>query len=156
MCGGCVDFRLVQFDTRFAAYGVIIESRRGSEHILLALWNESDRPRWSMPGGGAELTETAEQTIVREVWEETGYTVEPGRLLGIDTHHVPAERRLHGVGPMKAVRAIYGATIIGGELRHEIDGSTDEARWIPLSDVHTLDRVELVDVAIDLWRSETH
>ncbi|UFU03894.1 NUDIX domain-containing protein [Ruania suaedae] len=144
----------MQFDTRFAAYGVIIESRDGSEHILLALWNESDRPRWTMPGGGAELAESAEDTVIREVWEETGYTVEPGRLLGLDLHHVPAERRLHGTLPMKAVRALYEARVAGGELTREVDGSTDEARWFPLAEVPALDRVELVDTAIDLWRAQ--
>ncbi|SED67532.1 NUDIX hydrolase [Ruania alba] len=133
----------MDFDTRFAAYGVIIDP--STEQILLALWNESDRPRWTMPGGGADLAEIAEQTMVREVWEETGYRVEAVRLLGIDTHHIPAERRLHGTRPMKAVRAVYEAAIIGGDLRHEENGSTDEARWIPLAEVGSLDRVELVD-----------
>ena len=140
----------MDFQTRFAAYGVMIDDR---DRILLALWNEVSRPRWTMPGGGAELTETPEQTMVREVAEETGYTAEPVCLLGLDTLWIPAEDRLGGTGPMKAVRAVYQARITGGELRNETDGSTDEARWIPLADVPGLDRVELVDVAIDMWRA---
>jgi len=140
----------VDFQTRFAAYGVLIDDR---DRILLALWNEASRPRWTMPGGGAELTETPEQTMVREVAEETGYTAEPVRLLGLDTLWIPAEDRLSGTGPMKAVRAVYQARITGGDLRNETDGSTDEARWIPLADVPSLDRVELVDAAIGMWRA---
>ena len=106
-----------------------------------------------MPGGGAELIETPEETMVREVAEESGYAVEPLRLLGLDTHWIPAERRLHGTVPMKAVRAVFEARIVGGELRPETGGSTDEARWIPLAEVPELDRVELVDVAIAMWRA---
>ena len=45
---------------------------------------------------------------------------------------------------------VFEATIVGGELRHELDGSTDEARWILLSEVPDLPRVELVDVGLAL------
>jgi len=39
---------------------------------------------------------------------------------------------------------------MGGELCHEVEGTTDEARWIPLADVPSLPRVALVDVALAL------
>jgi 8-oxo-dGTP diphosphatase len=43
---------------------------------------------------------------------------------------------------------LYGARITGGELTAEIDGSTDESRWFPLSEIASLPRVGLVDVAL--------
>jgi 8-oxo-dGTP diphosphatase len=55
--------------------------------------------------------------------------------------------------PLRSVRVVFEAEIVGGELTHEVDGTTDEARWVPLADVPTLDRVGLVDAALDLWRS---
>lgn len=140
----------MDFQTRFAVYGVMVDEQ---DRILLALWNEGPRLRWTMPGGGAELAETPEQTMVREVAEETGYAAEPVRLLGLDSHWIPAERRLSGGGPLKAVRAVYQARITGGVLRNEIDGSTEEARWIALDDVPGLDRVELVDASIAMWHA---
>lgn len=54
---------------------------------------------------------------------------------------------------MKAVRVVYEARVVGGELTREVDGSTDEARWIPLSEVADLPRVSLVDIGIELWRA---
>jgi len=48
---------------------------------------------WDLPGGAAEPDESAEQTAVREVVEETGLTVAADRLTGIyydpaiDMHH---------------------------------------------------------------------
>jgi 8-oxo-dGTP diphosphatase len=53
---------------------------------------------------------------------------------------------------MKSVRVVYGARVVGGELTHEVDGTTDEARWIPLADVPSLARVPLVDAALAMWR----
>ena len=76
-----------EYDTRLAAYAVIVDDE---DRILLALWNEVEPQQWTMPGGGVELDETAEEGVVREVREETGYDVDLVRLLGVDTHVVPA------------------------------------------------------------------
>jgi len=35
---------------------------------------------WGLPGGGLEYSETAEDAVVREVWEETSLTVEIEKL----------------------------------------------------------------------------
>jgi 8-oxo-dGTP diphosphatase len=44
----------------------------------------------------------------------------------------------------KNVRVVYEATVAGGELAAEVDGTTDEARWIPLADVPDLHREPMV------------
>src|SRR5689334_20362503 len=125
-----VDF--TEYDTRLAAYAVVVDERH---RLLLALWNEVDPPKWTMPGGGVEFAETVEEAVVRELREETGYDVRVDRLLGVHTHLVAPEARMSGSRPMKSVRMIFAATIIGGELTREIDGTTDEARWFELADV---------------------
>ncbi len=138
------------YDTRLAAYAVVVRD----EQILLSLWNEGPTPQWTMPGGGVDWAETPAEGAVREVREETGYDVELVRMLGIDVNLVPPERRIAPGGrPMKSVRVVYEARVVGGDLTFELDGSTDEARWIPLADVETLHRVSLVDAAIAMWRS---
>lgn len=139
------------YDTRLAAYAVIVDAGQ----ILLPLWNEVEPGEWTLPGGGADLTETVEQTAIREVEEETGYQIEIAALLGVDTFVVPADRRWHGGQgrPLKNVRVVYAGRIVGGALRHEVDGTTDEARWIPLDEVPSLRRVSLVDTALEFWRA---
>jgi 8-oxo-dGTP diphosphatase len=136
-----------EYDTRLAAYAVVTDGGR----VLLALWNEGTRRQWTLPGGGVELYEKAEEGVVREVAEETGYDVALDGLLGVDSYVFPAERRTADTDrPMKAVRVIYRAHVTGGELTHEEDGSTDEARWVPIAEVPTLDRVSVVDIALGM------
>ncbi|MDK8171175.1 NUDIX domain-containing protein [Curtobacterium citreum] len=120
------------YDTRLAAYGVVTDGDR----VLLARLRVPEAGTWTLPGGGVEFDETVEQAVVREIHEETGYHAECGALLGIRHHIVPKERRFHDSGrPMKAVQVVFRATITGGELRNETDGTTDEAAWVPIADL---------------------
>lgn len=141
------------YDTRLASYAVILDELDGRERILLALWNDGARRQWTLPGGGVELHERVEDGVVREVLEETGYDVVLGDLLGVDTYMLGPERRLNGSDrALKAVRVVYSATVVGGELAHEVDGSTDEARWWPLDELSGIDRVSIVDIGLRLLR----
>ena len=140
-----------EYDTRLAACAVVVDDQ---DRVLLALWNEAAEPQWTMPGGGVDLEEQAADGAVREVREETGYDVELVRLLGVDSHVIPpARRQLDTDRQMKAVRVVYEARVVGGELTREIGGTTDEARRFPLDEVASLPRVGLVDIALGLWRS---
>jgi 8-oxo-dGTP diphosphatase len=136
------------YDTRLGAYAVVVDDRA---RVLLALWNEMAEPLWTLPGGGVELLETVEEAAVREVREETGYDVALGRLLGVDTLVVsPDQRTVDRDRWYKGIRVVFEAQVVGGELRNEVDGTTEEARWFPLDEVPGLARVELVDVALAL------
>lgn len=137
-------------DIRIAAYGVI---RRGDE-ILLAHWNEHGRSGWTLPGGGVEGAEHPVETARREIFEETGYDADIERLLGIDTILIPAARRHHGDQPLYGLRVVYRASVVGGELRREVGGSSDDARWFPVDEVPALHRVSLVDIGMRLDAAE--
>lgn len=134
-------------DVRIGAYAVIV--RDGD--LLLTHWNENGRTGWTLPGGGLEDYETAEQAVVREVREETGYEAEPRTLLGVDSLFLdPADRIVPGAGPLHALRVVYLARIVGGTLTHEVGGSSDEARWVPLDAVGDLPTLSLVPTAVGM------
>lgn len=136
-------------ELRVAAYAVCVRA----EEILLARWVARDGvKRWTLPGGGMDHGEDPLDTVVREVDEETGYSCEPVRLLGLDSIVRRYPRKLGMFADFHGLRIVYEGRITGGELRPETNGSTDLAAWHPLDSVSALDRVELVDVGMELWR----
>jgi ADP-ribose pyrophosphatase YjhB (NUDIX family) len=67
---------------RVRVTGVVIEDGR-----ILLLNQDTDTGRtWSLPGGKVEEGETLAAALVREMREETGLEVEPGRLLYVCDH----------------------------------------------------------------------
>lgn len=132
-------------DTRPAAYAVVIEDGK----ILLSRWvapaESGLTGGWTLPGGGMDPGEQPADTAVREVFEETGYRVELDALLGVHTAYY--DNGPHRPLPLCAFRTVYTGHVVGGELTHEIGGSTDMAAWIPLEELADLPHVALVDEA---------
>lgn len=64
---------------RLGCSAVIFDESR--EKVLLT--KRADNGLWCLPSGGVEPGESVEETIVREVWEETGLTVRVLRLIGV-------------------------------------------------------------------------
>ncbi|SDG17090.1 ADP-ribose pyrophosphatase YjhB, NUDIX family [Lentzea fradiae] len=129
---------------RVAAYGVCVNDEG---EILLARWLGPNGKRWILPGGGIDHGEHPYDAVIREFEEETGFDVEVLRLLGIDSElREDPDRDYH------ALRIMYEVRIVGGELRYEVDGTTDLAQWFPLTEVDRLDRVPALDTALGLYR----
>jgi 8-oxo-dGTP pyrophosphatase MutT (NUDIX family) len=59
----------------YRAAGIMMENG----HVLLH--KQVDDSYWALPGGGIELGEASEETIVREMKEELGYEVEVERTV---------------------------------------------------------------------------
>ena len=132
-------------ETRPAAYAVIIEQGK----LLMTRWVPEDRaqsPLWSLPGGGMEPGEQADETALRETLEETGYSVAIEDILGVHAGHFPARNGLSdSTLPFCALRIVYRAHVVTGELRAEENGSSDSACWVPIAELDTLRYGTLID-----------
>lgn len=142
------------FESRVSAYAWI----QRDDMVLLTLWEGAPArgvsPRWGLPGGGIEWGEQPDEALVREVFEETGYHIAPGEILGIGLLDVPPEQRLSGDTPLRLVRFLHRATIIGGELTHEIGGSTLRAAWFPVGELAGIPTEHTLDWATGVVRDE--
>lgn len=103
---------------------------------------------WSLPKGHIEEGETAEQTAVREVAEETGVLGEVLHPLGtIDYWFITENRRVHKTVHHFLLRWCSGA------LSDE-DVEVTEVAWIPLAELTDQlaypDERKLVDEALSL------
>ena len=124
--------------TRLAAYGLVYEADK-----LLLCRISSQLPRWvgqwTLPGGGVEFGEHPDRAVVREVAEETGLRVRALSVAAVNSlYEAVDDDEFHGV------RLLYRAELLGGELRHELDGTTDRCGWFTRDEIEEL---VLVDIA---------
>ena len=134
--------------TRIGAYALCVDDGR----ILLAriapgYW--SGVGEWTLPGGGLDFGEDPRDGALRELTEETGLRgaiVEIADVLswsGRWRHpRDGADEAFHGL------QVIYRVRIVGGELRPEVDGSTDEAAWFTRDAAADLPLVDLGRAAV--------
>ncbi|QCU77619.1 NUDIX domain-containing protein [Citricoccus sp. SGAir0253] len=137
----------MDFDTRVGAYGVIVRD----DTLLLSLWDGPVEALWTLPGGGMELGEQPEQACVREIEEETGYRARLQGLVGVTSRTIDgAHRATHPGRPLLAVQVIYRAEVVSGVLRPEVGGSSIDAAWIPLDELHRHRTSQNVHRALEL------
>ena len=99
--------------------------------------NEPGKGKWSIPGGLVELGESVEQTVIREVREETGLEVEKPEHIDVVDNVVRdnnSEIKYH------FVIIDYFVKLKGGTMKATSDA--EELRWV------TFDEVEQYDLTI--------
>jgi 8-oxo-dGTP diphosphatase len=95
--------------------------------LLIRRGNDPGRGLWSVPGGRVEAGEDDAAAVVREMREETGLAVAPGRLIGRVTRG-------------RYLIADYACTVLGGDLRAGDDAL--DARWCSAADLAALPLVD--------------
>lgn len=138
---------------RIAAYALIT---RGDE-ILLTQMSSRTRieGRWTLPGGGIDHGEDPREALVREVHEETGLFVEPGSVLDVHSTHFVGARSDGLVEDYHGVHVIFSATLRPeSELVEphvlEQDSSTEQSRWLPITEAKRLDLLSAARHALEL------
>ena len=94
----------------------------------------SDTGDWDLPGGAMNLGETLTEALVREVREETGFRVEPTRLVGIYTEPRLQEYTYPNGDQIQGWDALFECCIVGGTLQ-ALDGEALDLAVVPLQDL---------------------
>jgi 8-oxo-dGTP diphosphatase len=121
--------------------GAVVTDGRG-RLLLIKRGHEPGAGLWSLPGGRIEPGETDAEALVREMREETGLTVEPGRLIG------QVQRPGLAAGDVIDIKD-YAATVISGTLRPGDDAA--DARWVDPEDLGVLALTDGLVEALTEW-----
>ena len=103
---------------------ILLEKRKG----------EPGKGKWSIPGGLVELGERAEQTVIREVREETNLEVESPELIDVvDSITFDEGGRIK----YHFVIIDYFVKLKGGTVKAADDAA--ELKWVPFNEVEKYD-----------------
>ena len=86
---------------------------------ILMVREAVDEDRWTLPGGWAEVNQTPAQSVVREVYEESGYHVRPIKLAAVWDRGQQA----HPPTVFSVVRMFFICALEGGSPRTSLETS---------------------------------
>ena len=106
---------------------------------------------WNFPGGHVEKGEYVTPSVIREMQEETGLTIENPRLCGIKEFHASKTGKRYIV-------FLYVADIFTGELKASDEG---DIFWYPISELAKSDKLidgfeEMLPVFLNSYISEVY
>ena len=93
--------------------------------------NHPDWHGWNFPGGHVEKGEYVTPSVIREMKEETGLTIENPRLCGIKEFHKMKDGKRYIV-------FLYVANRFSGELKASAEG---DVFWYPLSELRLSEKL---------------
>ncbi|WP_406143492.1 NUDIX hydrolase [Streptomyces anulatus] len=107
---------------------------RDDEGRILII-HKTDNDLWALPGGGHDIGESIGDTVVREVVEETGITVQVDSIVGLYTN--PEHVLAYDDGEVRQQFSIcFRAHPTGGTLR--TSSESKEVRWVAPADLDEL------------------
>jgi 8-oxo-dGTP diphosphatase len=116
---------------------LIVEANR---IVLVRRGSPPSKGEWSIPGGLIRVGETLRDAVVRESFEETGLSVEPGELVELVERIVPDDQ---GRFRYHYVIADFLCRVSGGGLRAGSDAP--DAKWVPREQ---LEAMGLADITL--------
>ena len=123
--------------------GAVIVDDRGHV-VLIKRRYEPLAGRWSLPGGAVELGETLEESVAREMLEETGLRVDVGPVIEVFDRITVDDQRLVRY---HYVLVDYLCWPVGGDL--QAGGDVDDAVFVDPVNMSAYDLTEKATAVIE-------
>lgn len=137
-----------KYTSHFGVYALIFNDKMDSV-LLIKKALGCYKGLHDLPGGGPEPHENLDETLVREVFEETGCYITEHAQLGafsalfpfIETDGLPMT--------MRHLAAIYVAKVSGNPIGFTEKNSNSQCVWMPLKDITAENTVPLARLALE-------
>ncbi len=103
-----------------------------AEDRLLMVRETADDGRWTLPGGWADVNQTASECVLREIDEESGYRA---RVIKLALLQDRARQGHRPSGPFSIYKLFFLCAVIGGAARGSLE--TSEVRFFAEPDLPT-------------------
>ena len=135
------------------AVGIIFNSEG-----KILLQKRGDSQKWGLPGGAVELDESFDETVQREVFEETGLKIKIKKLLGVYSGKKYQEIIKNGDMYQPVVTAFY-VVIVGGEQKLTDNNETLSLEYLSrdeLPEIHNKQHEDMISDALNnesgIWK----
>lgn len=114
---------------------------RRADEVLLARVSSSSATApgvWTLPGGGVDHGEHPEESLRREVYEETGLEIDVGPVRAVVSRHFTGLSPCGVLEDFHGIHLVYDASVTSqsDEPRVvEVDGTTDAVGWFSVAEV---------------------
>ncbi len=117
--------------------GVVFQKDR------LLLVRELDDGMWTVPGGWADVNESASEAVVREVYEESGYHTDAVKLLAL----YDRARHKHPPYPFSVYMIFFLCELTGGSPQKSVE--TDMVAFFGRNELPDLSRYRVTPAQLD-------
>ena len=138
---------------QFAQKAVVTDN----DQILMVRKSKKDPNNpglWELPGGRLKESEDVDAHIIREVLEETGFTVQPGRLIHLWSWDMPWHGEQVRVIAVSRYCTLCPTAAI--EPSREADDYLADQRWFDRSDLLSLDIIPSQRTTIQMVIQSAH
>lgn len=113
--------------------GILIENN----HVLIH--KQVDDEHWALPGGRVKVLEDSQTSIVREIMEELGMTVNVDKLLWItENFFTMGKSKVHEVGLYYSLTRHDESVEYSTESFYGEEGKRLIYQWVPIDELKTL------------------
>ncbi len=117
----------------------VIRNEAGKYLVLKRSPNEIAYPNmWTFPGGKVEDNDTTEETLIKEIKEEVGLTLKPGKILLKDKSFIRPDGQTAKVFS-------YLCEVDGREAIKMDKNDFTEYKWVNVEDLELMDHVGIIE-----------